>query len=542
MTYTPDSPLTKTSGHVTAQQLYAAFEPITLPNQRELVRRALDRIVVLSKALNLDEIVAGAIAWVETGEAGTGLPFRSRWWIERLNLGNLGVTGDPKQNEASQSWSAPEDAANGLMAHLTAYAYGADWPFAWDVDALGKPQTWDQRFQLVLAAYGGAALNSLDALNGRWAVDRDNDYGGKLAERANALVAAIDPPVTIPDGEDPEEIPGTGDPPMNVYRRVPHPPFIDLPVSKPSGGGYGYTQIPTGSRHIVGVMNHETQGRGSGPWYREFFSCPSGQRCADALVDYEIARDGTIYRFNDPGNNRSPWANGGPLGLEGDGPAFYARFGASGVNNSLISIEHESLDDENWTDAQVHWSGLLNAYWHDQDGQDWESYPYAPKYNCVTSLAHFEIGTTNCGKGELDDISRVQAVAKGEMKRWQTQADGPSVPEEPDVPGQPDTPELPGGITLAEAVARFGTLTRHTPDGKTRVMPFDARGPISLAWAHRCAETGEYPAAEDWYALSDSGKTLDLITFSNDWRLMRVAERQALMWVDLVDAEMEEAA
>ena len=363
------------------------------------------------------------------------------------------------------------------------------------------------------------------------------DYIDGVEERMNVYPVMVETPST------PEEpIPEEGEPMPNVYKRVPHPPFIDLPVSKPAGGGYGYTQIPAGSRKIVGVMNHETQGRGSGQWYRDFFSCPSGARCSDALVDYLITRDGTIYRYNNPRGNKSPWANGGPLGLEGDGPAFYSRFGASGVNNALISIEHESLNGENWTDAQVRSSGLLNAYWHDQDDQDWESYPYVPRYSCVTSLAHFEIGTTDCGKGELDDISRLQAVAKGEMKKWQTQADGPSVPEVPEVPDQPEVPTLPGGISVAEATKRFGTLTKHTPDGKTKVAPFDPKGVISLAWLHRCVETGEWPEAQDWFALSDSGKALDIITFSNDWQLIRTAERQAVMWARFADAELEDAA
>jgi hypothetical protein len=325
----------------------------------------------------------------------------------------------------------------------------------------------------------------------------------------------------------------------NVYRRVPHPPFVDLPVFKPAGGGSGYTRIPAGSRRIVGVMNHETQGRGSGPWYRDFFSCPNGQRCRDALVDYLITRDGTIYRLNDPANDRSPWANGGPLGLEGDGPAFCARFGAAGVNNSLISIEYEKLDGEDFTDAQIRSGGLLNAYWHDQDSQDWEPYPYVPRYGCVTSLAHFEISTTNCGKGELDDISRVQAVARGEMKRWQTLAGGASVPLPPVVPPQPEIPELPGGLTVEEATRRFGTLIKHTPDGKTKAAPFDPRGVISLSWLHRCVEMGEWPKAEDWWALSDSGSALDIVTFSNDWQLIRIAERQGLMWANFGKAELE---
>ena len=327
----------------------------------------------------------------------------------------------------------------------------------------------------------------------------------------------------------------------NIYRRVPHPPFVDLPVSKPVAGGYGYTRISAGSRRIVGVMNHETQGRGSGPWYRDFFSCPSGARCSDALVDYLITRDGTIFRLNDPANDRSPWANGGSLGLEGDGPAFYARFGASGVNNSLISIEYEKLDADDFTTAQVQAGGVLNAYWHDQDGQDWESYPYVPRYGCVTSLAHFEIGTTNCGVGELDDIARVQAVARGTMKRWQTLAEGPAEPLPPIVPQQPGIPGLPGGLTAEEASRRFGMLLKHTPDGKTKRAPFDPRGVISLCWLHRCVETGEWPRAEDWWALSDSGGTLDIVTFSNDWQLIRIAERQGLMWANFAETELEAA-
>jgi hypothetical protein len=196
----------------------------------------------------------------------------------------------------------------------------------------------------------------------------------------------------------------------NIYRRVPHPPFVDLPVSKPETGGYGYTRIPAGSRRIVGVMNHETQGRGSGSWYRDFFSCPGGQRCNDALVDYLITRDGVIYRLNDPANDRSPWANGGPLGLEGDAPAFYARFGAGGVNNSLISIEYEKLDSEDFTDAQVRSGGLLNAYWHDRDSQDWETYPYVPRYGCVTSLAHF--------RSARPTVARVSWTISAGCRRW----------------------------------------------------------------------------------------------------------------------------
>ena len=467
--------------------------------------------------------------------------WKSAVWKQYGNPAGIGVTGTDTTSGPNLSlvYVNGKEAARAHVVHMFAYVRGKI------TQATGELFDYvdlDPRYHAVFSAgYDGTITTIEDFnVNGRWALlTKKPPYGDRIV--ADGLAAWPG----LPDQDDPPvEIPTTPEEPTmpNVYRRVPHPPFIDLPVSKPAGGGYGYTQIPTGSRKIVGVMNHETQGRGSGQWYRDFFSCPGGARCSDALVDYLITRDGTIYRYNNPRGNRSPWANGGPLGLEGDGPAFYARFGASGVNNALISIEHESLNGEDWTDAQIHSSGLLNAYWHDQDDQDWDTYPYVPRYSCVTSLAHFEIGTTDCGKGELDDITRLQAVARGEMKKWQTQADGPSVPEVPEVPEQPEIPTLPGGLTVAEAAKRFGTLTKHTPDGKTKVARFDPKGIISLSWLHRCVETGEWPKAEDWFALSDSGKTLDIVTFSNDWQLIRTAERQGIMWARFADAELEEAA
>lgn len=42
-------------------------------------------------------------------------------------------------------------------------------------------------------------------------------------------------------------------------------------------------------------------------------------------------------------------------------------------------------------------------------------------------------------------------------------------------------------------------------------------------------------------SLSDSGKALDIITFSNEWQLIRTAERQGIMWATFADAELEAA-
>jgi hypothetical protein len=490
----------------------------------------------LCQKYQLDFSILVAQSANETGK------WKSAIWNQYGNPAGIGVTGTDTSSGTNYSlvYVNGKEAARAHVVHMQAYVRGQITEAAGELhDYIELDPRYDAVFQ---ANYDGTIRRIEDFnVNGRWALlNNPPPYGTRIVNDGLAAWPGL------PDQDDPPvEVPTTPEEPIpmpNVYKRVPHPPYIDLPVSKPSGGGYGYTQIPTGSRRIVGVMNHETQGRGTGPWYRDFFSCPNGDRCSDALVDYLIQRDGKIYRLNDPRNNRSPWANGGTLGLEGDGPAFYARFGATGVNNALISIEFEKTDGENYTEAQVQSGGLLNAYWHDQDEQDWDTYPYVPRYSCVTSLAHYEIGTTNCGQGELDDIGKLQAVAKGEMKKWQTQADGPSVPEAPEVPEQPEIPTLPGGLTVAEAAKRFGTLTRHAPDGSTKVMPFDPKGPISLSWLHRCVETGEWPQAQDWWALSDSGKALDIVTFSNDWQMIRTAERQAIMWARFADAELEEAA
>lgn len=481
-------------------------------------------------------------------------------WKEYGNPGGIAILNDSNQSDYFESG---EDAARAFFIHTWAYTRGPE-PLPAE---LAPYKHLDKRYANVItgrddhngdARWDGEPLaGSVKTIadynvNGRWCwfgasvINAPGyiPYGDKIVSRGNAILPNVeqDPIIDVPSKpEEPIPMP-------NIYRRVPHPPYVDLPVWKPSGGGYGYTQIPMGSRRIAGVMNHETQGRGTGPWYKAFFECWSGARCSDALVDYLITRDGRIYRFNDPKNNRSPWANGGPLGLEGDGPAFYAAMGATGVNNRLISIEFEKTNSEDYTPEQIVSGGLLNAHWHDQDDQPWEQYPYVEKYNCVTSLAHFEIGTTDCGKGELDDITKLQAVAKGEMKKWQTLADPevPSTPDEPNVPDQPPV-QIPGGVTLSDATLAFGSLIKHTPDGKTKNAPFDPEGVISLSWARRCVDEfgvdlDKWPEAEDWWAVTDSGKALDLITFSNEWQLVRFGPRQGLMWANFADAELVGAA
>ena len=92
-------------------------------------------------------------------------------------------------------------------------------------------------------------------------------------------------------------------------------------------------------------------------------------------------------------------------------------------------------------------------------------------------------------------------------------------------------------MSLSEAERRFGVLTLHNRDGSTELFRFDPNGPISLSWAHRCAIANEWPAAEDWYVMTDSGEPLHLITFANDWRLVKPSERASFAWMEFASVQ-----
>jgi len=241
-------------------------------------------------------------------------------------------------------------------------------------------------------------------------------------------------------------------------------------------------------------------------------------------VDFFIDRAGGIFCFNDPFGTRAGWANGGgvgsPGGLEGDGVAFYRVFGSVGVNQKLVSIEYEKTDAENMTDAQVQSGGALAAWIHDMDGQPFDSHPFVPKYGCVTSLAHFELGTTNCGKNELDDIAKIQSETREIMQRWQTEL--------------AEDPQIPGGLTLDEAKKRFGKGTRYTvaPGGcKTEGdFGFDPDGQISLAWATRAAEEQVWPQIQDWHVSKDPRREVNHVYFANGWILSKPSVRAGWGW------------
>jgi hypothetical protein len=174
-------------------------------------------------------------------------------------------------------------------------------------------------------------------------------------------------------------------------------------------------------------------------FYRDFFST-GGERATDALVDFVIGRDGRIAMLNDWRGTRAPWANGNKLGMEGDGPAFYQRFGVVGIDQKLVSIEHEGLPGEEWPGAQWQASVNLNAYLFDQFGVRYDSYPVHQDYGVVTHMLHREFtnkggnGPEECpGSWYTNRISQMQAAVKAVLMAHQLS----SIPPPPDHPEPP---------------------------------------------------------------------------------------------------------
>jgi hypothetical protein len=467
--YTVKSPLTKTSGHYTAQQLYAAFEPMIPADQREAARRLLDRIVVLCKALDLDEVIVAAIVWIETGAAGSGLPFRSEWWRNGYNAGNLGITGDPAQNAAAQKWSTPEAAADGLIAHVVAYAYGSGWRTVWDVDELGQPQTHDKRFDLVLREYGGARLNSLEALNGKWAWDVDGAYDRKLAERANKLESLMDdPPVDVPTT--PEE-PVEEEPPMAElqFGRVPMFTFTDRQAQmarKPEGVGWDNL----GKRNPKFIALHRIWGN---LWGTDgYFANPSVQ----ALTDFGVgvaaedgaANAGLILKWTDPLGYRSGWASGRVSAPYGDGKKIVDKYGVIAVNRDGVSLEisgfeNTPIDDKAWRQI-VHFC----AWW-----ADFMKIPWNSRINPATGINYliwhqeFTIGTgKQCPFALVMGLTdKLYTDVAAFLKPYQTGSAGEPQPEQPTEPVPTPTYAEPKPI---DALVPFADVDPNQTDAVIR--------------------------------------------------------------------------
>lgn len=481
MAYSPKSSLVKTSVHYSADQLWAAFKPMTPPSQYENAQRVFKALVPLCIAFDLDEVVLAAIIWIETGAAGSGLPFRSEWFLKYFNLGNLGITGDPAQNAAAQKWTTPEDGVLGLVAHAVAYAYGSKWAAVWNVDDYGKPQIADERFPLVLSEYGGKPLNSLEQLNNRWAVDRDDAYDMKLATRANALVAAMDdPPVTTPS-TDPEPIPGEGEPmALEILNRV-----IGVQENAPA------TLLNMGPKSAVPIIHNTSNPNpgadalmharfvtgGGGADNVSFHFCVDSKRAVQILPLNRIG-----YHASDGCDNRST-----DVGCF-NGIAFENCDNADGDIRKTFENQAELLACIEFGDSRIDYGGRPLS--------DFEGF-------IDRTLGHHDTAYDQkwCPEDYLNLFgdpgykTQLKSLAKAKLAAKR----GGTTPAEPTpVPVE----EVLPGLDYAVAARLFGTAK-----GEDNVTyKFDKNGPVSKLWLANGKQTGQWPALVSVYSYESGAR------------------------------------
>lgn len=179
MTYTKDTPLSG-AGRGNADHIinWAILKGCARPDD---VRDFVTTVYKIAPqiGLNPDCVVAQSIH--ETTDKG--IPWNSAWWRNRCNPAGIGITGDAKQNAESRDFLTGGAAAMGVMLHLSLYVNGDTVPPAF-------LESDDPRWQAAIdAGYAGIA-DTLDDLNGRWAIDPQNNYGGKIARVLNEMESA----------------------------------------------------------------------------------------------------------------------------------------------------------------------------------------------------------------------------------------------------------------------------------------------------------------------------------------------------------------
>lgn len=316
----------------------------------------------------------------------------------------------------------------------------------------------------------------------------------------------------------PPEEPGEGEPMPNKPGRIPKPSWIVVRHTPKDHEGQGFTY---GDRDIVGWVAHETQGHGSAIWYAtDFFACPHGDRCADALVDYIIDRNGNCVESNDPFGDRIPYASGGPLNTSNAiGRAFYNRFGDAARNKRLIGVEFEALDGEPLTPIQIQRGIEFGAWVFDSRGYDWDDWEFPAQWGGAPVWpSHGDIAQTSCRLNDADR-QKMRTGITAMMKEAQTGGITPAPPVEPPTTPEPQpSDEIVPGMDYGLAARLFngpGGNGVQGEDGKR--YKFDRNGPASMKWIERGKATGQWPPIVAVSVYDDGRKYL---VFADGWLLL----------------------
>jgi len=278
-----------------------------------------------------------------------------------------------------------------------------------------------------------------------------------------------------------------------VFGRVPHPPFEDRYIPDYQTSAWN----DLGQRNPVGTCRHSMIGSlaGTDKWFRN--GVPSAAHRATGLTDYGIggstdgSLDGVIWRWNDPRGRRAGWASGGSDGLEGDGIAFVRTLGVNAINRDLVSIERsdggkiETPPSAKQLDSLI----ALEAYWFDQAGVPWDTFPKNPNVGIVTDMEHWEFATKAC---PFDPMRRMTTEIQQEIRDVLKSHQVVIEPAEPTDP-VPEQPEWPNGWTTDELKAWFGQVLEvdfRKPEKGFTPRTFNKDGVISNMWVQRAVAEG----------------------------------------------------
>jgi hypothetical protein len=180
-----------------------------------------------------------------------------------------------------------------------------------------------------------------------------------------------------------------------TFGKVPHPSYLDRPISKPENFG----QNNLGKRTPKFVVLHRMLGS---LWGTDgFFRLGS----TGALTDYGVgvtaqdgeAQAGVVIRWNDPRGFQSGWASGPVQGPYGDGLAIVNKYGVNAVNKDGVSIEISGFQATPLDPEAFEAVAALMAYWWDQMKVPHTSAPINPATGISAVIYHQEF-TLGSGK------------------------------------------------------------------------------------------------------------------------------------------------
>jgi len=137
------------------------------------VERFIVEMYRLAPQIGFDPAILVAQSALETSY------WRSTFWRDRLNPAGLGVTGDPAQNAASQTFANGTMAARAQIAHMHAEVFGSSRPLPPVLQGV------DNTYQRVFAAGWAGTIRTIEDLAGTWAVDPL--YDTKIVSRARVI-------------------------------------------------------------------------------------------------------------------------------------------------------------------------------------------------------------------------------------------------------------------------------------------------------------------------------------------------------------------